>query len=166
MSITFQCEHCRKEVKAPDAAAGKRGKCPFCGQSNYIPSPTSGEALPLAPIDDEEERRREEEAHRLLNQEKALLSDRGAEADEPLEHREDLAPEDVHHFVVNYCLDMANSNLQRAPAHVRRLKEFGALGVTAVDEFLKGNVEEPALKAIPERVLRGFLKQLRDQLTR
>ena len=37
MPITFRCEGCQKDVTAPDAAAGKRGRCPFCGHLNAIP---------------------------------------------------------------------------------------------------------------------------------
>ncbi|MFH1369898.1 MAG: hypothetical protein ABII09_01220 [Planctomycetota bacterium] len=38
MSIRIICEKCGKPVKAPDSAAGKRGKCPFCKNSVQIPS--------------------------------------------------------------------------------------------------------------------------------
>ena len=73
MSITFQCEHCHKEVKAPDTAAGKRGKCPHCQQSCYIPAPVSDDELyDIAPLDEEGERKREEELRRIREQEKEL----------------------------------------------------------------------------------------------
>ena len=76
MGIDFQCQHCRKKVNAPDSAAGKRGKCPFCGQSNYIPTPlTEDDVLPLAPLDEEEERQRRAKLSDLYRQEEALLSE-------------------------------------------------------------------------------------------
>jgi phage FluMu protein Com len=166
MGITFRCEHCRKEVEAPDAAAGKRGKCPFCRKSNYIPAPVSEEdVLPLAPVDEQEERRRAEKVQKLLEEEKELLEEQRGEAAPPLEQREDLASEELHHFVVNYCLDMANSKLERAGVHVKRLKEFGGLGVEAVDDFIDGNAAEPALEAIPPKVLQGFLSELKSQVS-
>ncbi|HUU21156.1 MAG TPA: hypothetical protein VM389_01345 [Phycisphaerae bacterium] len=168
MTITFRCMHCHKVVKAPDAAAGRRGKCPYCQQSNYIPAPVSeDEILDLAPEDEEYERHRREEVERLLAKERELLAEGAAEVAEsrpPLEHREDLASEDLHHFVVNYCLDMANAKLERAAVHVKKLKEFRGAGVQAVDDFLMGTALEPALGKIPPRVLQGFLKQLRQQL--
>ncbi|MHC4982161.1 MAG: TFIIB-type zinc ribbon-containing protein [Planctomycetota bacterium] len=165
MSITFQCEHCRREVEAPDEAAGKRGKCPFCGQSNYIPSAVSGaDVLPLAPINEEEERRRQQEIQKLMERERQLLSEKGGETPPPLEHRENLKSDDLHHFVVNYCLDVAKDNLKRAEQHVQQLKRFGEVGLEAVDDFISGKALEPALDSIPTRTLQSFLKELRERV--
>jgi hypothetical protein len=38
MPITVQCEKCGKRLKAPDAAAGKRVKCPGCGGPVSVPA--------------------------------------------------------------------------------------------------------------------------------
>ena len=85
MTITFRCEHCHKEVKAPDSAGGKRGKCPHCGQTSYIPSPVSEEdVLPLAPLDSAEERQRRKEIQALLEQERELRAELGGEESVPL----------------------------------------------------------------------------------
>ena len=166
MAITFQCEHCGKEVKAPDGAGGKRGKCPHCGQSSYIPTPvTKDDAIPLAEIDTEEEKQRRKEEQALLEQERELIAETAPPQSVPLEQREDLTSEDLHHFVVNYCMDMAAGKLDRAETHIEQLKKHGQLGVTAVDDFLKGEVTEPALGDIPAPVLQGFLKQLRGDVT-
>jgi hypothetical protein len=165
MGITFKCENCHREVKAPDSAAGGRGKCPFCGQSTYIPSAVSEEdILPLAPIDEQEEQRLAQERRDLLRVEKDLLSATSGASEPPLEQREDLKTEDLHHFVVNFCLDMSGGKLQRAEANVPQLKRFGAVGRQAIDDFLSGKVIEPALDFIPARVLQGFLAQLRDKV--
>ena len=137
MPITFQCEHCRKQVKAPDGAGGKRGKCPHCGQSNYIPMPAAGDnGISLAEIDTEEERRRREEEEALLRQERELIAETAPPQGAPLEQREDLTSEDLHHFVVNYCLDIAAGKLDRAETHIEQLMKHGQLGATAVDDFL------------------------------
>ena len=167
MSISFQCEHCRKQVNAPDDAGGKRGKCPYCGQSNYIPTPVSeDDIIPLAPIDEADERHREEVVHELFEMEQDLLDERKDTASKtpPLEHREDVSQEELHHFVVNYCLDMAASKLERANMHAQQLKKFGKVGVQAVDDFITGSTLEPALDSIPSRLLNGFLKQLRKEV--
>jgi phage FluMu protein Com len=164
MTITFRCEHCRKEVKAPDSAAGKRGKCPYCGNSSYVPSSEKPEEIPLAPMNEEEERRRKEEERKLFEQERQIIAERGGDAEVPLEHRQDYKAEDLYHFVVNYCLDMSQSNLERAETHVRSLKKYGYTAAQAVDDFVSGKALEPALEAIPAKVLRGFLKQLREQV--
>ena len=167
MPITFQCEHCRKQVKAPDGAGGKRGKCPHCGQSNYIPMPADGEddVIPVVEVDDEEEKRRREEEQALLEQERELLAETAPPQAVPLDQREDLSSEDLHHFVVNYCLDLVAGKLDRAETHIAELKKHSQLGVAAVDDFIKGKVTEPALGDIPPPVLQGFLKQLRGEVT-
>jgi hypothetical protein len=152
-------------VDAPDSAVGKRGKCPFCQQTTYIPLPVSeDEVLDLAPVDEEEERRRQEEIEALRQQERDLIAEIGGEAAVPLEQRDDLAPEDLHHFVVNYCLDMAGGKLDRARVHATRLREFGSIGREAVRDFQNQKVAEPAVKDIPEPVLMGFLKQLVEEI--
>jgi hypothetical protein len=166
MSITFRCEHCHKEVKAEDSTVGKRGKCPFCSQDTYIPSPVSeDEILPLAPVDEQEEQRQRDKVKALLAAEHELLSESGQPISIPLEHREDISVRDLHHFVVNYCLDMFGGHLERSEINTAQLKSFGALGRQAVDDFLERRELEPALDHIPGRVLQGFLMQLKQKLT-
>jgi hypothetical protein len=161
MSITFLCEHCQKEIKAPDASAGKRGKCPFCQQSVYVPAPAADEELiPLAPIDEEEERRSAQRIKELVEQDRELIAQTGSVPEAPLEQQEDMAAEDLYHLVVNYCLDLTTGKLDRAGTHVAHLRKFGFLGQQAVGDFLSGRAEEDALNTIPKPVLKGFLNQL------
>lgn len=166
MTIKFRCQHCHKTVKAPDSAAGQRGKCPYCGLSSYIPAPVSeDELIPLAPEDEEFEQKRREEAEQLMEQDPALLEGgSGGGGEVPLEHRDNVGPEDVHHLVVNYCIDMGEGNLERARKHATRLRQFRSAASKAVDDLLKKKTLEPTLDSIPEKVLNGFLKQLKDQL--
>jgi len=165
MSIIFHCQHCHKEVKAPDEAGGKRGKCPFCGQSNYIPAPVKEEEiLAIQPLDENEEHRRQEQIEELVKSEEDILAQTGENPKPPLDQREDVTSEDLHHLVVNYCLDMARSSLDSAGEHVKELKRFGYLGRKAVEDFLTGRASEPALDAITKRVREGFLKQLSREL--
>jgi len=37
VSISCQCPHCGKRLKAPDSAAGKKAKCPGCGKAVQLP---------------------------------------------------------------------------------------------------------------------------------
>lgn len=37
MAIEFQCPHCSAAIRVPDAAGGKQGKCPSCGQRLLVP---------------------------------------------------------------------------------------------------------------------------------
>ncbi len=167
MTITIHCENCRREVTAPDAAAGKRGRCPHCGHSNYIPAPVAeDEILDLAPIDEAEERRSKEEARRLLEQEKAILAADKEKPGVPLDQKAEVASDDLHHFVVNYCMDVFASKLDRLRQHVQALRKHKAAGLQAVDDFLSEKVKEPALKPIPPRALKAFLAQLKDEVGR
>lgn len=165
MQITFSCERCHKEVKAPESAAGRRGKCPFCNESTYIPMPVSDEdVLPLAPIDEQEEAARQARIKALLEQEKELLAETGGSPEPPLEDREQVASQDLHHFVVNYCLDMFNGKLERAETHARKLRRYDQVAFKAIDDFTEGDALEPALDLIPKAILAGFLSQLRQRL--
>ena len=172
MPIKFECTECHKTVTAPDAAAGKKGKCPHCGMKVDIPLPPpppleeeDPDLIPLAPIDEDEERRLAQERKALYAQEQALLAATSPTDDgPPLEQREDLSAEDLHHFVVNYLMDMFEGNLQRAGMHADKLKSFGFAGIGAVDDFLEGGVDEPALSKIPEPIRKGFLRELRERV--
>ena len=37
MAIEFKCQSCQQDVTTPDEAAGKKGKCPHCGEVMRIP---------------------------------------------------------------------------------------------------------------------------------
>jgi len=166
MSITFECGNCRKTIKAPDDAGGKRGKCPHCGHGVFIPNPAGQEEdiIPLAPLDEEEEQRRKKMTEELLKYEKMFYEGEDSSPPVPMEHRENLTAEDFHHFVVNYLLDMQHGNLERARMHVEKMKPFRDLAVAAVDDFAAGRAQEPALGPIPKPVLAGFLRQLKREL--
>jgi len=44
MSISVSCPSCRKALKAPDKAAGRKVKCPGCGTTLVIPEPQAAKA--------------------------------------------------------------------------------------------------------------------------
>ena len=167
MTIGFSCEHCGKRVEAPDKVGGKRGRCSYCKQACYIPSSVAEEDLyDLAPEDEAQAAQAAAERERLLQQDPGLRSDGGdGGASIPLEHKERVSAEDVSHHVVNYCLDMAASNLERTAVHIDKLRTSRVAAVQAVDDFISGKAIEPALDQIPGKVLHGFLRQLRKELT-
>ncbi len=168
MTIRFHCEHCGKTVEAPDSAGGQRGKCPYCGGSNYIPTPGDEEELDLAPLDESAERLRRQEERELRDAERDLLNEtsHGAHPSPRLSERDpsEVKSEDLHHIIVNYALDMASGDLERAATEVRTLRRFGAVARQAVDDFLSGRVLEPALDKVPVKVLQGFLRNLLGEL--
>ena len=48
MSIHFPCEHCCRDIRVPDDAAGLRLRCPHCRAMSHIPT-ESGDPLPTKP---------------------------------------------------------------------------------------------------------------------
>lgn len=168
MTIKFHCEYCGNLVQAPDDSGGKRGKCPHCQRSNFIPAPEGEEPLELAPLDEEEERQRRREVERLMQAERELLAEtRRDEVDPRLSQRDvaEVSAADLHHLVVNYCLDMVNGQLARASENAEKLSQYGDNGRQAVQDFISGKILEPALDRIPLRVLQGYLKELHKTLS-
>lgn len=50
MPIIFYCQHCFERVTTPNATAGKKGRCPFCGEMMDIPTiPDSTASNPTQP---------------------------------------------------------------------------------------------------------------------
>ncbi len=165
MTITFKCEHCGKKIEALDSLGGQRGKCPYCKQSNYIPtSVTDDDLIPFAPEYAESEQRSRDEQ----SQERILIAamDTVEGMDVPLEHRDEVSAEDLYHLVVNYCLDLSGSKLEQAEDHLARLQRFPHSAATAVEDFISGKAIEPALDGIPAKLLQSFLIRLRDALKR
>jgi DNA-directed RNA polymerase subunit RPC12/RpoP len=44
MSISFQCDKCGGKLKVPDAAAGRKGRCPNCGLPVLVPARSAAAA--------------------------------------------------------------------------------------------------------------------------
>jgi len=170
MTISFRCEHCGKRVEAPDEVGGRRGRCPYCKGSNYIPAPKTGqeeELLDLAPEDEEALRKHQREIQALRETERALIAELGhreASAPPAVDQREDLKPEHLHPYIVNYCLALAGSNLEQANHHLEQLKKVRRMAKAEVERFLSGDILEPTLANIPPKVLHGFLNQLKGSL--
>ena len=167
MTIQFQCVHCQKEVQAPDAAGGKRGKCPFCGTSNYIPAPvTEDDAIPLAPLDDEDERRRQKEVEDLLRQERELLAETGDKPAEPQEDSIGESKQELRRLVVKYCRYMHAGKLPSAETRADALRKQAGPALQIVDDFMSGREIDPDLATMPGGLLQGFLRQLKQYLQR
>lgn len=168
MTISFACEHCGKRVEAPEEAGGHRGRCPYCKNSCYIPSPVREEDLiDLVPENAEDERRHQQEVDALRRQDRALIADSSERLEappEPIEMREALKPEDLHPFIINYVLDLSQSQLERAEKHLAELKKVKRMARAEVERFLAGDLLEPALDTVPAKLRMGFLNQLKAAL--
>lgn len=168
MPIEMHCPACRKLIRAPDEAAGKQGKCPYCGVAAYIPLPAADEEIPLAPIDTEEEQRQrqlEEEARNLAN---SIRHDKeGLEASRRAGRSTPAAPAgevvDIPTEVRRYVIAMRDSKLDQAERIVARLKREHNRAQDYVQGLLVDSMP-PTVENIPPAVMNGFLKRLSHEL--
>lgn len=174
MPIEFHCPRCNKLIRAPDDAGGRHGKCPYCKESVYIPTPPEEiEEIPLAPISreaEEEERRLLEETRRLtaaLDREEPPKYDTAEPASAaagsalPLPREEEA---DIPDLVVDYLLAMAGSEIGRADGAVRQLRRHAPQARTHLKRLLAGKLPPPDLGTVPDAVYKGFLRTLLEQL--
>ncbi|MBU0717054.1 MAG: hypothetical protein KJ749_02300 [Planctomycetes bacterium] len=168
MSIELHCTRCSKLIRAPDEAGGKRGRCPYCKESVYIPMPPEeGEEFKLAPIDEAEEQRARQLRREAIgyaasvDHETATPPDGaagGVPAPPPGEVI-DLAAE-VNAFLVA----MRDSRLEDADAVVATLSKAG----NRARDYVEGlSVDEmpPEIENLPPPLVQGFLKALVSRLS-
>ncbi|MCP4590381.1 MAG: hypothetical protein GY842_06540 [bacterium] len=173
MSIEFDCPKCGKQIRAPESAGGKRGKCPYCKNSAYIPSPPDeGEEIGLAPLDEDAEardRRLRQEARDLasaLNREEPGKYDTGDPTPSagdsvlalPQDFESDLATQ-----VNDYLQAMTGSDMGAADQATRQLKKQGAQAKKYVQRLMQDGVP-PANLGVPAPVFKGFLRSLLEML--
>jgi len=170
VSIELHCEGCGKTLKAPDAAAGKRSKCPACGHEVYIPTPLEQiEELPLAPEDSDE-----------LQREAALQAER-RRLDRILARETEDGPgggapggasqrppggrgHTVEEVVLAYLAAMRDSDFSRAEQILDLLRRSRADAIRIIDRLAADDIPPAPMAGVPAGVYRGFLKNLRSQL--
>ncbi len=167
MAIEFHCEHCGRLVRAADEHAGKRGKCPTCHQSVYVPTPSDVlEPLRLAPIDEQAEHERQ----RLVQDAAQLAQALRGERESPTESGRAAEPEpvgglpahaDMETTVIEYVLAMASGRLTDADALALEVQGHMTQAEPIIDRLSLDEIPPPKLAKVPRPVLRGFLKQLR-----
>jgi len=160
MSIDLHCPQCQKLIRAPDNAGGKRGKCPYCGGSVYIPTPPEEtEEIGLAPID-----QTEEERARQLRREAALFAadvGHGTEGGD-LGDAEPDAPSagvDIDSDIEAFVIAMRDSQLDDAEAVSDRLKQVTREARKRIQQMLAENTC-PVVPDVPPPVVQGFVKTL------
>jgi hypothetical protein len=167
MAIEFHCDHCGRLVRTSNENAGKRGKCPHCHLSVYIPTPSEElEPLRLAPVDDNEQRARE----RALEESRELARKLREERDAPPPEAPGVPlPEpigdvrlhtDMDELITEYALCMADGRLSEAEdlavqirMDMRRANEY-------IQHVTMDELPPPRLANIPRALLLGFLKNL------
>ncbi len=164
MSIELHCPQCAKLIRAPDDAGGKRGKCPYCKKSVYIPTkPNQGEDIGLAPIDEEEDRR----AEQLRREDAEYAADvdrntgRGVGGGGGATGSEQAVGEvvDLGAEVEAFIIAMRDSKLGEAEAVTSRLKAVGARAGDYVQGLLVDEMV-PEFENVPPPLVLGFLKTL------
>ncbi|TWT40410.1 hypothetical protein RAS1_41190 [Phycisphaerae bacterium RAS1] len=174
MAIEFHCDHCGKMIRTAEDNAGKRGKCPSCHQSVYIPSPPDQlQPLDLAPIDanaDRDEQRLRDESRRLaatLLHEKQTPERGPAAAGAAAPSRDPgVTHTDVEHWVVDYVIAMADGQLDKAGRLAQSVRQNMRLADDVIDRLMVDEILPANLARIPRPVLIQFLKQLREPKSR
>lgn len=174
MGIEIHCPKCAKLIRAPDNAGGKRGKCPYCKESVYIPlPPDESDEIGIAPIDDAEKRRGKE----LRRESIGYIAEVGHARDTPPEgagaqaSRADAAPSampgevvDMGTEVERFLIAMRDSKLAEADQAVARLKQAGARAKDHVEGLLLDEMP-PGVKGLPPPLVKAFLKTLSERLS-
>lgn len=175
MPIEFHCPACGKGIRAPDAAGGKYGKCPYCGVSAYIPLPsTELDVIPLAPVDSKTEQMRERLRRESISYAAQVDHDQPAKYDVGPSDKSKRPPAggaaprddetiDVHELVEQYVLAMCDSNLTEGERIATRLKRRREQTVEYVEGLLLDQIGLN-VKGVRKEVVRGFLKSLLERL--
>lgn len=177
VSIEIHCTHCGKLIRAPDSAGGRHGTCPYCQQSVYIPTPATGDAIPVAPIDPEEERRAAALRDEALAVSATVDKDTGPAYDtaatpprtagrsDDARIRADAAGDviDVAAEIQRFVLAMRDSQLDKADRVVRNLRRGGTAARDHVETLLADEMPAP-IGDLPVPLMKGFLNTLLERL--
>ena len=167
MAITFHCEHCGKKIEAPDSAGGKWGKCPACHNKLYVPGSDSDEELKLAPINESDQAKQRE----LMAETHELTQDILLERETPNELAEDATPasaisdKELTKNIVAYLRQMADGNLNQAERIANSIVSSGDKALKILDGIALSEIPEPQLADIPQQVLSGLIKTLRNKIS-
>ena len=173
MAIIFHCEHCGKKIEAAESAGGKWGKCPACHNRLYVPSSHSGEGLKLAPIDvtaEEREKQLMAETHKLTQD---ILKEREVpegtpETIGPIETAGpvlDISERELTKYIITYLRLMADSELYEAHRIAGLIATHSAQVLEILDRIALSEILEPELADIPQHVLSGSIRALRDEIS-
>ncbi|MHC4508588.1 MAG: TFIIB-type zinc ribbon-containing protein [Planctomycetota bacterium] len=166
MAITFHCEHCGKKIEAADTAGGKWGKCPACHNKLYVPSQDTGEELKLAPLNESD-----------LEREKRLMAETYQLTQDILQEREipdgppapagamyELGERELRMNIISYLRQMAEGELDEAERTAALIAPSGARAVQIIDRIALSEIPDPELADIPQQMLSGAIRALRDRL--
>lgn len=167
MAILFHCQFCGKEIKAPDEAGGKWGKCPSCHNKLYVPSQVSGDDLKVAPLDTD-----------LMESEKKLMAETYKLTQDIMQEREvregppelsgaiyEMSGRELKDNIILYLRQMASDELDEAEATAALISPFAAQALKIIDRIALSEMPEPELADIPPQMLSGSIRTLRSRLS-
>ncbi len=174
MSIELHCPKCSNLIKAPDNAGGKHGKCPYCQNKVYIPTPASDDdEISITPIDTEAERleakMRAESAEYAAKLSHAGEVPEGADTggfggDSAGVFSMDAGEViDVADGVEKFVYAMRDSKLEIADEVVAQLKR----NANKANDYIDGvmvDATPPDFDGLPKPLVHGFLNTLKGRL--
>ena len=166
MAIIFHCEYCGKKIEAADSAGGKWGKCPACHNKLYVPGLDSGEELKLAPENEsdlEREKRLMAETHKLTQD---ILQEREV-PDGPPEAAGvvyEMSKKELTKNIMMYLRQAAYGEMVEAERTAALIAPFAAQAMEIIDRIALSEMPEPELADIPQQMLSGSIRSLREKI--
>jgi DNA-directed RNA polymerase subunit RPC12/RpoP len=185
MAITFHCNHCGKKIEAIDSAGGKWGKCPACHNRVYVPLQEIYEELKLAPVDESEEQKRKRllaETHQLTQdilKEKEIPPETAEPTTEPnekelTENKQpaswskwaaiEMGEKELMKNIIIHLRLMADGELDEGEKIVNLIAPHGPRAIEILDRIALSEIPEPELADIPQQVLSGLIRTLRNKI--
>lgn len=166
MRIAFHCEHCGKKIEASENAGGKWGKCPACHNKVYVPKPDSGEELKLAPIDKNDEAKQKQLMSETYKLAQDILLEREDQAEQPKSTTSSgISDKELTKNIITYLRQMANGNLDQAENIVNSIASSSSRAMKILDKIALSEIPEPELADIPQQVLSGLIRTLRNKIS-
>ncbi|MHC4558331.1 MAG: TFIIB-type zinc ribbon-containing protein [Planctomycetota bacterium] len=167
MAIIFHCDHCGKKIEAADTAGGKWGKCPACHNKLYVPRPDSGEELKLAPLNEtdlEREKRLLAETHKLTQD---ILQEREVPegAPEAAGAVYEMSEMELKKNIIMYLRQILYGELDEAERTAALIVPYSARAEEIIDRIALSEIPEPELADIPQQMLSGSIRSLREKIS-
>ncbi len=169
MSISFNCESCKKKIKAPNEAGGKWGNCPFCKHRCYIPSPKTKdeEELTLTPLDAGEETQMEELMRESKNLTHNILSQNTQPKDHPptATNTRTANEKEVIKKCILYLRQVADGELAASKDTFLQLRKSKKQSIRILSSMARAERPEPELADLSDGVLQGLIRDVCTKLS-
>ena len=174
MTIQFHCEHCGKKISAPAKAGGRRGKCPACHNSIYVPEEHHDEELKLAPLDENLEKARTELLAETFSLTQNILDEKSlpdlppeevpSNAQEPFIPSMNLDSKELRATIIKYLRWMAADQQKDAENLISIMAGQPDQSLSIIDEIALSEIPDPELAHIQPHMISGFIRNLRGYL--